>query len=662
MSYALSHVLAEYLAVCFKSIKTGILVVGFPELNSTFITDVLTTLTAGGVSPLYCCTPGISIPTVPTSVTSTSFVESAVAWRNDSSLAGHLLVMVADELQFPKLHSLAEFERVTPSQIRRFFLEQLKARAASTDMRLFWEALRDSPGDLSLAALSDFATATPHLEGDPEELQQNLWRLGFFQDTELLHQPALQINRHRALLLELQQLSKTVRVRMVRLLVNASTPVRLRHEPTYHRMMTYYSSGNREALRELELQQVAWLIQAGKDTLSTAAEESIIVPKTPTVVSHPLSQPPSKSAVEGPRLEIPLQILLTAWGEYAWYQQGYIHLAWVNTSDAVGVLQAVNDFLTQFPAKAIRLYLDTIASSLPDTRFLATVENRWVEQGRLQIIMRHFESIEAYWANHASTPLHLIIWSGAPAIVPSQWYAAATSSPWLAVTATMGTPMMFPPSPLMAYELDESRQWFVWNRDRSAYTMSLYKQSRHMQLQLSPHTIDQWIDQFGHTIAEGFITLIRASGPHERAKVESRILLRLAVMAWYQRYHEEDMVFIPATLTPSDRHDGVPLIGWVLHRESDCLRVVPLFLTHCLDGKSVPHPTPPPLKMLQQAVTWAYQWAILTRTPFSRKPLRQGTMMHFIYKEEPERATSSVLHKSADLNSIFVNRFTLSME
>src|SRR5690606_22814541 len=122
---------------------------------------------------------------------------------------------------------------------------------------------------LSISDLLAFARATA-TSGDSRLIQSHLWQLGLMQDETLLQQSARQLVRQRALLQEIASLSKTVRTRMVRVVAGAQEIERLRLQPAYHRLLAYFNTGKREALRDLTMAEAQRLVQAGKSGTAPA--------------------------------------------------------------------------------------------------------------------------------------------------------------------------------------------------------------------------------------------------------------------------------------------------------------------------------------------------------------------------------------------------------
>ncbi|MFZ2424079.1 MAG: hypothetical protein WA029_23355, partial [Anaerolineae bacterium] len=196
-----------------------------------------------------------------------STIEAAVTWRNQaSSYAGRILVFVPSEVD--KLGSLHSLDTLTIRDMTLHLIDwACRSAARNAPQRKFWESLKDVAATLPFNMLLDF---TREVAAQPDNLNAipiELWRLGLLEDPALLNADVNvieRLERNRELITAIGQLSDKSRKRMNQVLQHASDEHQRELRASAQRLRKFFAMGELVQLRNLRLDTVAQLIDAGR--------------------------------------------------------------------------------------------------------------------------------------------------------------------------------------------------------------------------------------------------------------------------------------------------------------------------------------------------------------------------------------------------------------
>lgn len=197
----------------------------------------------------------------------TDSIEKAVLWRSTPHCAGSIVVFIRNDAD--KLHSLAEFETITTRDVARFLVEQQINSENNTPTNSFWTALQATSDYYTFDALYEFVTAIAESDNPAEAIPQNMWRLNLLQDVEILgtkNKPEERLSKNRDLIFAIGQLSEDSRKKLSRSLVRTKGKDKDRLQKAYNSLQKLYKYGNRETLKDLDLETVQELFSASQKT------------------------------------------------------------------------------------------------------------------------------------------------------------------------------------------------------------------------------------------------------------------------------------------------------------------------------------------------------------------------------------------------------------
>lgn len=261
MELTLAGVLTDLLVSRLPTTKLGIVVRGLPDIAPVHIAaDVAS---AGGV-PLAVAVidyPAEPVPGIELATT----VEAAVAWRNQASrYAGRILVFVPGEIE--KLGSLATLDHLTTRDVTLHVIRWAeRALAATPPQQRFWATLGTQAATLPFRMLLDFAAAIAAAPHELGSIPRALWRLGLLEDGAVLNASAdvaLRLDRNRALMTAIGQLSDTSRKRMNQVLRRTSGQDQQRLREAARQLREFFERGDHRVLEGLRFDDVERLIQA----------------------------------------------------------------------------------------------------------------------------------------------------------------------------------------------------------------------------------------------------------------------------------------------------------------------------------------------------------------------------------------------------------------
>lgn len=193
-------------------------------------------------------------------------VETGVSWRSDPRLAGRILVFTHGTV--PKLHSLNDFDRVTPRNVAEEALTIARDKLSRNQIQQrFWDALKRQCAMFPLDRIEDFIRAVARDGDDHTAIPSHMWRLGLLRDDLVVdsnQDPAARIIRNREMILEMGVLSDSSRKRIAQVLARSAGEERDLLRTTFRTVMRYYRHGSTDLLRDLSIQTVETLIKAGR--------------------------------------------------------------------------------------------------------------------------------------------------------------------------------------------------------------------------------------------------------------------------------------------------------------------------------------------------------------------------------------------------------------
>ena len=257
----LSQVIINYL----KSSKVGLLIKNIDSINpEQVILDICTNQETHSifVSCVGYDISGIDHP----KCTFDSTIESSVEWRSNPDCAGKIITFVKDDS--PKLHSLADFDIITNTDLSNFVAQQQKEHSENQPTKMFWEKLPIIlGGTYSYKMLEDFVNVILQNEGDTSLIGENLWILNLLPDNNLLSNKndiSLRLKDNYEKIIAIGQLSEDSRKRLSRSLMNVSEDEKNKLQTAYNNLQTYFKFGKRESLKELNYDLVRILLSAAK--------------------------------------------------------------------------------------------------------------------------------------------------------------------------------------------------------------------------------------------------------------------------------------------------------------------------------------------------------------------------------------------------------------
>ena len=256
------NLLKEHLS----SVKTGILIKGVEGISPVSIVKEL--VSDNGLLFAAVIGYGVEKSHQDGAYEISDSIEKAVLWRSMPECAGHILVFIKNDTD--KLHSLAEFESVSTRDVSRFLLEQQMKSDNNTPTHNFWEALKETSDFYTFDSLCEFVAAVLDSGNPADAISDNMWRLNLLKDTSILgtkSDPKERLAKNRNLIFAIGQLSEDSRKKLSRSLARrAKQSDKERLQSAYYSLQNLYKYGNRETLKDLDLETVSELFSASQKT------------------------------------------------------------------------------------------------------------------------------------------------------------------------------------------------------------------------------------------------------------------------------------------------------------------------------------------------------------------------------------------------------------
>lgn len=522
MNDMLTALLADLLITHLSSAKLGVQVLGFAELDASTLTTLVAEVTARLKPPVYWCFPEVTPDSVPLGVALATTIEQAVAWRNTPDCAGRIVVVVADDLRLPKLHSLADFDILTPASVRKALVQQM-ARHGPAEIRPFWEAFEEYAVAVPLDDLMAYARASR----DVVRAHKEVWRVGFLADEDLFLHPAQQLARQRAMLTEAQRLSKPVHTRMLRVVAKADAPQRVRVQHTYQHLMAYVNSGRSEHLQGLQFGDVAWLVHTSKASTDPARPAPVALRSDiSSAIPKPTTKLPAELSSEH-TFVMQLPKVLQAYRAQAWYHTGALQLVWCRFQNQSPSICALLPYVESGFSTGLEVAVHSIGQHLSPLVLDPEVEAA-CERGTLKFIEQHFATIADWWSELLTTSPHILIASAPNNEVLHQWFRGGLDATWFAIEFPTPLPEHeMPEALLLAHAVTPNQSWYVWTGKSARVSLALYKHARTLHLPLDLAKIEYALQTLGPFTGDNGLTLIRAPYSAEGTKAALVILQRI---------------------------------------------------------------------------------------------------------------------------------------
>lgn len=195
-------------------------------------------------------------------------IEKAVELRSIRDLSGIILTFVREDVD--KLHSLAEFEKVTSKMLKEFLLLKEIEKSTNVPVRNFWIAINKRNDLFSLDSIINFIAV---LSSDESKIPQNMWILNLLNDEGILstNNSALdRIEKNRQYIEKISQLTAESRKRISLSIKRANANNREQLMRTNKKLKDYFKYGNPDTLREISYDDVFKLISATSNSKKTS--------------------------------------------------------------------------------------------------------------------------------------------------------------------------------------------------------------------------------------------------------------------------------------------------------------------------------------------------------------------------------------------------------
>ncbi|MCI3918739.1 hypothetical protein MO973_00630 [Paenibacillus sp. TRM 82003] len=192
-------------------------------------------------------------------------IEKAVMWRSESDKAGAIIAFVRNDSD--KLHSLAEFDLVSPRDLSKYLLESCMRQESNTPTINFWKALLETSSYYSYETLYEFVDAVSAEPDLNAAIPNNMWILGLLGDYDILStsiKPAERLQRNRELIVAIGQMSEESRKKLSRSLVKATKDDKDNLQAAYKHLQNFYKYGRKDTLKLLSFDIVQRLFAATK--------------------------------------------------------------------------------------------------------------------------------------------------------------------------------------------------------------------------------------------------------------------------------------------------------------------------------------------------------------------------------------------------------------
>ena len=186
-------------------------------------------------------------------------------WRNSPDKAGSIVVFVQGEV--PKLHSLGDFDVFSSRDLSRFLITKAMEEIPENLPRQLLGSDSGQLPVLPLEFLEGFVAAVDEEAENPDAISSNLWRLGLLRDDDILakgRDPKERLERNRQLIFEMGQLSEQSRRRIGLVLSRSTGANRERLQRAFRLVKEFFSRGDTDVLRNLDVTTVEELLKAGR--------------------------------------------------------------------------------------------------------------------------------------------------------------------------------------------------------------------------------------------------------------------------------------------------------------------------------------------------------------------------------------------------------------
>lgn len=268
-----------------KSTKVGIIINGVDGISPS---DAAKTIGSDLESKIYVVVIGYdgTTETEAEYYSVSTRIESAVAWRNNPSCAGRIIVFVRGDVD--KMHSLNVFDRITKKDLSAFLIDQQIEAVVDENkpIREFWEALRETTDYYTLQNLEEFITKVESTADKTVAISNNLWVLNLLCDENILGAKIDRVQRlidNKNKIIEIAQLTENARKNLSKSLVRASAQDKAELQEAYKRVEAYSQYGSREILKDLDFAMVESLLSATKPKKKTP----VVNPPVPTPPTTP---------------------------------------------------------------------------------------------------------------------------------------------------------------------------------------------------------------------------------------------------------------------------------------------------------------------------------------------------------------------------------------
>lgn len=188
-------------------------------------------------------------------------IETAVQWRSEPEKAGNILVFVKEDSD--KLHSLAELDIVSSSNISEYAIDLHIQQESNKPILRFWEAIKDVSRYFTFDMLEDFILSVN--ENQVDLIPTNLWRLNLLNDSEILNtniDTKERLYQNRELILTMGQLSEASRRSIASSLRHSKGDEKAYLQSVYKLLQDYFKLGNQNTLSKLTYQDLKVLLSS----------------------------------------------------------------------------------------------------------------------------------------------------------------------------------------------------------------------------------------------------------------------------------------------------------------------------------------------------------------------------------------------------------------
>lgn len=252
------NLVAQYLTRKLVDTKVGILVKGVSNLSPIEICEYIVDSTT---ETFYVAIIGYDEvhPSNNARLHLSEKIETAVQWRSEPEKAGNILVFVKEDSD--KLHSLAELDAVSSSNISEYAIDLHIQQESNKPVIKFWETIKEVARYFTFDMLEDFILSVNENQGDL--IPTNLWQLNRLNDKEILNTNIdikERLYQNRELILTMGQLSEASRRSIASSLRHSKGEKKVYLQSAYKLLQDYFKFGNKETLSKLTYQDLKALL------------------------------------------------------------------------------------------------------------------------------------------------------------------------------------------------------------------------------------------------------------------------------------------------------------------------------------------------------------------------------------------------------------------